>query len=279
MLPTMLAVVAHRRHGTNARLAEQGATLLSPRAALRTLTSGDIALGRMDVKATLDGIEPGVWSLRRLERRGVVVLNPPDAIVGMHDKLVTAMRLRQVNLPHPRSAYLPVGASPHGIALPVVVKPRFGSWGRHVHLCTTRSELRRCLHRLGDEPWFREQGALVQELVPPTGSDLRVLVAGGEVVGAIERVAALGEWRTNVALGGTRRPAQPDRRASALALAAAAALGADLTGVDLLRRGRSYVVLELNGAVDFTDEYSLDGGCVFGRTLEALIGRALPEAA
>jgi RimK family alpha-L-glutamate ligase len=275
----MLAVVAHRRHGTNARLVEQGAVLLPPRRALRTLRTGDVAVGRLDVRATLDGVEPGLWTLRRLQRRGVRVLNPPDALSAMHDKLATAIRLHQVNVAHPRSAYLPVGSSPRGIELPVVIKPRFGSWGRHVHLCATRGELRRCLKALRDEPWFREQGALVQELVPPTGSDLRVLVAGDQVVGAVERVAAPGEWRTNVALGGTRRPAQPNRRARALALAAAAAVGADLTGVDLLRRGRSYVVLELNGAVDFTDEYSLDGTCVFARALEALLGRALPEAA
>jgi [lysine-biosynthesis-protein LysW]--L-2-aminoadipate ligase len=275
----MLALVAHRRDGTNARLAEQGAAVLSPRAALRALTPGDVALARLDVRRTIDGIEPGLWTLRRLERRGVQVLNAPDALAAMHDKLLTAIRLRHVNVPHPRSAYLHLGAAARSIELPAVIKPRFGSWGRHVHLCATRGELRRCLRALRDESWFRERGALVQELVPPTGSDLRVLVAGGEVVGAIERVAAPGEWRTNVALGGTRRPVRPDRRACALALAAAAAVGADLTGVDLLRRGRSYVVLELNGAVDFTDEYSLDGECVFGRTLAALVGRALPEAA
>jgi RimK family alpha-L-glutamate ligase len=275
----MLALVAHRRDGTNARLAEQGAVVLSPRAALQTLTPGDVALARLDVKRTLDGVEPGLWTLRRLEQRGVHVLNAADALVAMHDKLVTAMRLSQVNVPHPRSAYLHVGATAGTISLPAVVKPRYGSWGRHVHLCLTRNQLRRCLRALRDEQWFCEQGALVQELVPPTGSDLRVLVAGGEVVGAIERIAAPGEWRTNVALGGTRRRAVPDRRARALALAAAAAIGADLTGVDLLRNGRSYVVLELNGAVDFTDHYAFEGEDVFERVGEALTRRMLLEAA
>ena len=253
--------------------------LLSPRAALRSLTVGDVALARLDIRRTLDGVEPGLWTLRRLEQRGVQVLNRADALLAMHDKLLTAIRLRHVNVPHPRSAYLHVGATAGSIELPAVIKPRFGSWGRHVHLCSTRAQLRRCLERCTTNRAFREQGALVQELVPPTGCDLRVLVAGGEVVGAIERVAAPGEWRTNVALGGTRRPVVPGARARALALAAAAAVGADLAGVDLLRREHSFVVLELNGAVDFTDAYALDGQDVFERVAEALTRTTLSDAA
>ncbi len=198
------------------------------------------------------------------------MLNPPDALVAMHDKLETALRLRAVNLPHPRTAFLPAGASPSGIELPVVIKPRFGSWGRHVHLCTTKRSLRRCLQELRGERLVSGAGRNRAGAGRAVGRDLRVLVAAGEVVGAIARVAADGEWRTNVALGGTRHPVMPGRRARSLALAAAAAVGADLVGVDLLPHGRSYVVLELNGAVDFTADYALQGGDVFAQALSAL---------
>ena len=110
---------------------------------------------------------------------------------------------------------------------------------------------------LAARPWFQRHGALVQELVPPLGHDLRLVVAGGEVVGAIRRTAAPNEWRTNVALGARREPAQPSPVAVGLALEAAAAIGADLVGVDLLPVGPGrYTVLELNGAVDFTVDYS-----------------------
>jgi len=140
----------------------------------------------------------------------------------------------------------------------VVVKPRFGSGGVDVQRCAGAAEIRRHLHGLRDRTWFQRQGALVQELVTPRGYDMRVVVAGGKVVGAIVRVARDGEWRTNVALGARRLPTTPPVEAKELALAAARAVGADLVGVDLLPAARGgWTILELNGAAEFTAEYSL----------------------
>jgi [lysine-biosynthesis-protein LysW]--L-2-aminoadipate ligase len=104
------------------------------------------------------------------------------------------------------------------------------------------------------------------------------VIAAGTVVGAVRRVAAPGEWRTNVALGATRESTAPPREACELALAAAAAIEADLVGVDLLPtpNGR-HVVIELNGAVEFTQQYSPDGA-VFARTLAALFPDPVPDS-
>lgn len=104
----------------------------------------------------------------------------------------------------------------------------------------------------------RRHGALVQTLVPPQGYDLRVLVAGGRIAGAAYRIASPGEWRTNVSLGAVRRQVDdPPREAAALALAAARAVGTSLVGVDLLPTPEGgWVVVELNGAVEFTTDYS-----------------------
>jgi glutathione synthase/RimK-type ligase-like ATP-grasp enzyme len=96
-------------------------------------------------------------------------------------------------------------------------------------------------------------------------------VAAGRVVGAIERRARPGEWRTNVSLGGERRPVSPPLAARALALRAVAALGIDLAGVDIAgSEGGRMRVLEVNGAVDFTPEYGAD---VFTSTASALLRR------
>ena len=103
-----------------------------------------------------------------------------------------------------------------------------------------------------------------------------MIVAGGRVVGAVMRRAAPGEWRTNVELGARRVPVVPPEQACALALAAAEAVGGDLVGVDLLPVGDDgWLVLEVNGAVDFDETYSLDGD-IFSTVRSALLGGRRP---
>jgi RimK family alpha-L-glutamate ligase len=258
------AVVAQRPTPTNLALSSCAVPgvesyLLTPAQALARLEPGDVALGRLDVLHSLDGVEPGTWAIETLEENGCRLLNRRHSILAAHDKRRTANLLAAAGLPHPATSVARAATSVDDIDLepPFVVKPPFGSWGEDVLLCPDRRALAKCLRELRDRPWFRATGAVVQELVPPIGHDLRLVVAGRRVVGAIERVAPIGEWRTNVALGGIRRPVIPPPRACDLAVAAAAALDIDLVGVDLLPVGAGeYVVIELNAAVEFTPEYA-----------------------
>jgi glutathione synthase/RimK-type ligase-like ATP-grasp enzyme len=112
---------------------------------------------------------------------------------------------------------------------------------------------------------------LAQELVPPLGWDLRIVVAGERVVGAARRVAAPGEWRTNVALGARSEPVTPPALAKTLALEAAAAIRGDLVGIDLLPLGEGFVVSEVNGAVDFKLRYALGPGNIFRNAVHELV--------
>ena len=136
----MFALVAHRETETNAALVAAAsrwceAERLSPRAALARLRAGDVALARLDVRSDVDGVEPGLWALGRLAARGVRVLNPPSALLTAHDKLLTARELARAGIPHPMTQLVLAGETPPAVDGPVVVKPRFGSWGRDVRLC------------------------------------------------------------------------------------------------------------------------------------------------
>ncbi len=247
------------------------AELVSGAEALSTARPDDIVVGRLDVLPTLDGVEPGLLALLLLERRGVRVINTAEGLLAAHDKLRSAAILMKSGLPHPETSLLTVAEETASLPPPCVVKPRFGSWGRDVFRCQTEEELAACIETIRDRTWFRRHGAVVQQWLPNSRRDLRVLVAGGRVVGAAERVAAEGEWRTNISLGGSLRAARPSDDAAELARTAAAVVGADLVGVDLLPDGDGgYVVLELNGAVDFDDRYSLAGENVFAELAAAL---------
>ena len=268
----LVGLVATRENETNARLVRAGGEgwlCVTPAEAVRWLCAGDVALGRLDVLPGLDGIDDGLRSLGELEARGVRVLNPASALIAAHDKLVTARLLRAAGLPHPRTWCVSRGSPAPAITAPAVIKPRFGSWGRDVVRCADLDDVRRHLLNIAHRDWFAAHGALVQELVEPRGFDLRVIVAGGRVVGAARRVAAPGEWRTNVALGARRETVVPPPDACRLARACAVAGGADLVGVDLLPVDGGWTVLELNGAVDFTRDYSL-GDDVFADAVRQL---------
>ena len=275
MAQRLVAVVGTARNETNRELVSGwrqlglDARLMSAGEALARVGPRDVAIGRLDLLVTLDEVEPGLFELLRLERRGGAVLNRAFALLAAHDKLLTARLLARAGLPHPHTAHVREGGET-GVSPPVVVKPRFGSWGKDVFRCDTAAELRACLHSIAERPWFRRHGAVVQELMPSPGYDLRIVVAGGTVVGAIERHPRPGEWRTNVSLGALKRRARPDAGAISLALEAAAAVGGDLVGVDLLPlEPDGYAVIELNGAVDFDSSYELAGD-VFARAASAL---------
>ena len=99
------------------------------------------------------------------------------------------------------------------------------------------------LHRL------EERGARVMNsprAIEHEGRDLRAFVIGGRVLAAIERRSD--GWRTNISRGGTACAVRLPEPLAALAVRAAAAVGAEYAGVDLLpaRDGTVYV-LEVNG--------------------------------
>jgi glutamate carboxypeptidase len=270
-----VAVFGTDSSGTNAQIVEEWcalgieAAIVGPAETAAWVRPGDVVLGRLDVLPTIDGVEPGLLELLWLERRGLRVLNGARALAAAHDKLLTSRLLARARVPHPRSEHLRPGDHP-GVKPPLVVKPRLGSWGIDIFRCDTEQELRRCLEEIRTRPWFRRHGALVQELIPPSGYDLRLVVAGNTVIGATRRSAGPGEWRTNVSLGGTRSRVRPSATACALGIAAARAVGADLVGIDLLPTRSGYCVIELNGAVDFDTSYSLPGRELFHDAARAL---------
>jgi RimK family alpha-L-glutamate ligase len=271
----VIAIVGSTRNETNVDLVCRwrdlglDARLLNGAEAQAFLGPGDVAVGRLDVTQSIDGVQPGLVQLLRVSTSGVRVLNRPRALVNAHDKLRTARVLERAGLPHIRTEHLLLGQRPK-LPPPLVVKPRFGSWGKEVTRCDTSEEIDALLRLLPRRRWFQRHGAVVQPFVMTGGRDLRLILAGGHAVGAEARMAGPGEWRTNLSLGGREAPQWPTPRELQVAHAAMVAVGADLLGIDLVSTDVGPVVIEVNGAVEFDDSYSSPDGDVFEETAEAL---------
>ncbi len=181
--------------------------------------------------------------LHRLQARGVRVLNSPRALETCVDKYLATAQLEAAGLPVPPTmvcqhadAALEAFAALGG---DVVVKPLFGSEGRGMMRISDPELAWRTFRALEQTRSI----LYLQQFVPHPGWDVRAFVLDGEVLAAMRRVAR-GDWRTNVAQGGSGEKMALSAAQRDLALRAAAALGAEAAGVDLLPGpdGKWYVI-------------------------------------
>ena len=217
----------------------------------------DAVLARFIPAGSLEQIVFRVDALHWIEERGVRVVNSPRAIERSVDKFYTDARLREAGVPTPETfvceraedAMTAIRAMlarvpSDGLENAVVIKPIFGSMGHGIVRVSDPDVAFRVVQALDTV----RAVFYVQRAIDSGGRDIRAFVVGGRVLGAIERRAADGDWRTNVSRGGSARayalpPAWED-----LALRAAAAIGADYAGVDLLpSKDGAVFVLEVNG--------------------------------
>jgi RimK family alpha-L-glutamate ligase len=209
------------------------------------LDAADLVMARIIPSGSLEQIIFRVDALHRLEERGIRVLNSPRAIERTVDKLWTTALLEQCGIPTPETVVCDdieeAFVAFRGMG-DVIVKPLFGSMGLGMVRVTDEEMAYRVFRTIE-----QIRGVFyLQRTIEHDGADIRAFVIGNTVVGAIERRAA--GWRTNLARGGTARAVQLAPELAALARRAAAVVGADYAGVDLLTGsdGRTYV-LEVNG--------------------------------
>jgi RimK family alpha-L-glutamate ligase len=211
------------------------------------ILDADVVLARIIPGGSLEQIIFRVDALHWIEDRGMLVVNSPRAIERSVDKFYTTALLREAGLPSPETVVCE-SASDAMTAVrhmgDVVIKPIFGSLGHGMVRVSDPDVALRIVRALEHtRPVF-----YVQRAIDHGGRDVRVFVVGGRVLGAIERQAADGDWRTNVARGAAAKPFDLPATWAQLAVRAADAIGGDYAGVDLLpsRDGEVYV-LEVNG--------------------------------
>jgi len=207
----------------------------------------DLLIVRGLPRGSLDQVIFRMDALHVLAEHGVRCVNSPRAVERTIDKSWAGAMLARAGLRTPPTivceryddamrAFVQLGGD-------VVVKPLFGAMGNGI----VRVEDRDVAHRVFRALELERTVYYVQRTIAPADRrDLRVLVLAGEIAGAMERVTD--SWRANVARGARPRAVALSEAEQDAALRAAAALEADIAGVDLLVAPEEEVtVLEVNG--------------------------------
>jgi len=243
-----------------------------------SLFDADAVFARIIPSGTLEQIIYRVDALHWIEDRGVPVMNSPRAIERAVDKFYTSALLREAGLPTPetvvceRAADALAAVEAFGDA---VIKPIFGSMG-HGLLRVSDPDV---AFRVAKTLETTRAVFYVQRAIDHGGRDYRLFVVGGRVLAAIERRAAEGDWRSNVARGATATAFDAPSEWQQLAVRAAAAIEAEYAGVDLLQGqdGRVYV-LEVNGIPGWEGLQSATGVDVAGAIVEHVTARVRSSA-
>lgn len=227
-------------------VAEIGTDDPSVRTAGAALDRPDVVIPRVAISHSIHGLA----ILRRLEQHAVVTLNRAHSIAVARDKLHCLELLAIAGVPVPRSGIARDAADLRQLITrlggpPVLVKRVSGTQGVGVVLTESAGAVLSVADALQD----LRADVLLQEFVAESaGRDVRVLVLGGVVVAAMERIAQAGEFRANFHRGGDVAPTTLTDAEHAVAVAAATVTGLDLAGVDLLRSSRGPLVLEVNAS-------------------------------
>ena len=209
------------------------------------LSNTDNPSEEVGLARTLEGIRP--------------MLNTPDATSRAAHKTAAAVALINEGLPVPRTALAlssdQLDRIRREFAEEAVYKTAIGTHGGGAWKVGTKDPL---------TPRVGKRRAFIQELVGRRGEtprDLRVYVVDDRVVGAMYRTAFEGDWRTNVARGGGVEDATNSAPEEAFELArrAAATLGLDYAGVDLIEGEDGWYILEANPTAGFKGLYRATG--------------------
>jgi ribosomal protein S6--L-glutamate ligase len=240
------------------------------------VTGYDVVIPRIGASIT----DYGLAVLAFFERHGVPAVNGQLAIARSRDKLraLQTLSAHDINIPRTVMARDPeaIRAAVDAVGgTPVIIKLLQGTQGVGVMIADSREAVESTLDTL----WGLGQNIILQEFIAESrGRDLRAVVVGGELVGAMRRTARAGEFRSNLHRGGAGKKVALDEAAARAAVAAAAALGLDVAGVDLLEGKDGVRVIEVNSSPGLRGIENATGVDIAGRIIAHAERRAAKSA-
>ena len=216
----------------------------------------------------------GTAVVRQFEMMKVRTAVDSQAIVRSRDKLRSMQILSRAGVGMPKTAFtnfsqdVPAMIRQVGGA-PVIIKLLEGTQGLGVVLAESEKAAQSVIEAFHN----LKARIIVQEFIAESqGADLRAFVVDGEVVGAMRRQGAEGEFRSNLHRGGVGTLVKLTRSEKAAALLATKALGLGIAGVDMLQSQRGPLVLEVNSSPGLEGIEKATGQDIAGRIIDYTAG-------
>ncbi len=192
----------------------------------------------------------GAAVIRQFEEKGIYTTLSSAALLKARDKLSCSQLLAAKGLAVPKTI-----VSNNSIIYEhllnnfqedkVVIKLINGTHGIGVILADKATQAGSILEAFNKS----KQKSMIQEFISESkGSDIRIFVVDGEVVGSMKRQAREGEFRSNLHRGGSSKVEPISEIEKDVALKAVKYLGLKIAGVDMLRSKRGPLILEVNAS-------------------------------
>jgi len=208
----------------------------------KSLGDYDYILPRIDSKRA----EAGYHVFRVLDKMDVMKPYPADTILVAHNKFVTLEQMVKFGVPVPRT-YLSSSREAAKkvlgkLKLPVIMKLLSGFGGEGVMFIESKEAAESTI----DTMRSLNQHMLLEEFIPNPGEDVRGIVAGDEIIASYKRIAAKGEQKANIHLGGSAKTFKLDDEMQEVVFKAAEAIKADICAIDMLIGKDGPLVIEAN---------------------------------
>jgi gamma-F420-2:alpha-L-glutamate ligase len=192
--------------------------------------------------------------LRQFERLNVPTIPNSDSIIASKDKMYANQILAQAGLPIPKTMLTRFPCNTDlvqkQVGFPCVIKVVTGSHGAGVYLCEDAKRFDDLQELISSLDY--KNSMIVQEYIEfSEGRDLRVIVVGGRVVGAMQRTSVDGSFKANISRGGVGSQFEMNEELEMLSIQVAKTLDLDIAGVDLLFHNDGYKICEANSAPGF----------------------------
>ena len=207
-----------------------------------SLSGYDYILPRIDSKRA----EVGYPIMRFLDHMGIQKPYLAETVIIAHNKFITLEQLAKKGIPVPEtyltSSKETANSVMKRVKLPAVIKLLSGFGGEGVLMVDSEEAFRSIIETMK----ILRQELLIEKYIPNPGEDVRGIMAGDEIIASYKRIAAPGEKKANIHLGGRAVSYKLTPEMKEIVFKSGEAIKSKLCAIDMVVGKEGPQVIEVN---------------------------------